>query len=88
MGSFARFEVSQRGLPGQLIFTGSAVPPNTSEITHSETGRFAWLTMRPMSLWESEDSTGAVSLGELFQGKVESGSGQRPFIGTIGLLTL
>lgn len=65
----ARFEVSQRGLPGQLIFTGSAVPPNTSEITHSGTGRFAWLTMRPMSLWESEDSTGAVSLGELFQGK-------------------
>lgn len=65
----ARFEVSQRGLPGQLIFTGSAVPPNTSEITHSGTGRFAWLTMRPMSLWESEESTGAVSLEGLFHGK-------------------
>jgi predicted AAA+ superfamily ATPase len=65
----ARFEVSQRGLPGQLIFTGSAVPPNTSEITHSGTGRFAWLTMRPMSLWESEDSTGAISLEDLFEGR-------------------
>ncbi len=65
----ARFEVSQRGLPGQLIFTGSAVPPNASEITHSGTGRFAWLTMRPMSLWESEDSTGAISLKNLFEGK-------------------
>lgn len=50
-----RFEVSQQGLPGQLIFTGSAVPPNTVEITHSGTGCFAWLTMRPMGLWESQD---------------------------------
>lgn len=65
----ARFEVSRRGLPGQLIFTGSAVPPDTSEITHSGTGRFAWLTMRPMSLWESGESTGVVSLGDLFEGK-------------------
>lgn len=65
----ARFEVSQRGVPGQLIFTGSAVPPNTSQITHSGTGRFAWLTMRPMSLWESKESTGTVSLEALFQGK-------------------
>lgn len=64
----ARFEVSQRGLPGQFIFTGSSVPPNTREITHSGTGRFAWLTMRPMSLWESEESTGSVSLERLFQG--------------------
>lgn len=61
----ARFEVSRRGLAGQLIFTGSAVTPNTSKITHSGTGRFAWLTMRPMSLWESEDSTGTVSLGDV-----------------------
>lgn len=64
----ARFEVSQRGLPGQFILTGSSVPPNTREITHSGTGRFAWLTMRPMSLWESEESTGSVSLERLFQG--------------------
>ena len=63
----ARFVVSQRGLPGQFIFTGSAVPADMSVITHSGTGRFAWLTMRPMSLQESEDSTGSVSLGSLFK---------------------
>ena len=63
----ARFMVSQRGLPGQFIFTGSAVPADKSAITHSGTGRFAWLTMRPMSLQESEDSTGSVSLDTLFQ---------------------
>ena len=62
----ARFVVSQRGLPGQFIFTGSAVPADMSSITHSGTGRFAWSTMRPMSLQESEDSNGCVSLGELF----------------------
>ena len=63
----ARFVVSQRGLPGQFIFTGSAVPADMSVITHSGTGRFAWLTMRPMSLQESEESTGSVSLGSLFK---------------------
>lgn len=66
----ARFEVSRRRLPGQLIFTGSAVPPDRSELTHSGTGRFAWLTMRPMSLWESGESTGNVSLNDLFQGDI------------------
>ncbi|MGN1214312.1 MAG: ATP-binding protein [Bacteroidaceae bacterium] len=63
----ARFVVSQRGLPGQFIFTGSAVPADTSLITHSGTGRFAWLTMRSMSLQESEESTCSVSLGSLFE---------------------
>lgn len=69
----ARFEVSRRRLPGQLIFTGSAVPPDMSELTHSGTGRFAWLTMRPMSLWESGESTGNVSLNDLFQGDITTG---------------
>ena len=63
----ARFEVSRRGLPGQFIFTGSSVPADASMITHSGTGRFAWLTMRPMSLQDSEDSTASVSLGSLFK---------------------
>ncbi len=45
----ARFEISRRRLPGQFIFTGSSVPPDMSEITHSGTGRFAWVTMRTMS---------------------------------------
>lgn len=66
----ARFEVNRRRLPGQLIFTGSAVPPDMSELTHSGTGRFAWLTMRPMSLWESGESTGNFSLKDLFQGNI------------------
>ena len=62
----ARFVVSRRGKPGQLIFTGSAVPADMSKVTHSGTGRFAWLTMRPMSLWESGESNGSVSLEGLF----------------------
>ncbi len=63
-----RFEVDHRGEPGQFLLTGSAVPADTSEITHSGTGRFSWLTMRPMSLFESGDSTGEVSLKALFDG--------------------
>ena len=64
----ARFEVSRRGALGMLIFTGSAVPPDMSKITHTGTGRFAWLTMRPMSLWESGESNGMLSLESLFEG--------------------
>ena len=66
-----RFEVDHRGELGQFILTGSAVPVDTREITHSGTGRFTWLTMRPMILYESGDSTGDVSLSELFAGKTE-----------------
>lgn len=61
-----RFEVDHRGVPGQFILTGSAVPAKTDDIHHSGTGRFAWLTMRPMSLYESGESTASVSLGDLF----------------------
>lgn len=62
-----RFEVDHRQQLGQFILTGSAVPPNTKEITHSGTGRFTWLTMRPMSLCESGDSNGEVSLHDIFE---------------------
>ena len=62
-----RFEVDHRGDDGQFILTGSAVPADTSKIHHTGTGRFAWLTMRPMTLWESGESTGDVSLGRLFE---------------------
>lgn len=65
-----RYEVDQRGKMGQFILTGSAVPPDTKEITHSGTGRFTWLTMRPMSLYESGESTGEVSLKSLFAGNL------------------
>lgn len=61
-----RYEVDLRGDEGQFILTGSAVPADSKEITHSGTGRFTWLTMRPMSLYESEESSGEVSLEELF----------------------
>ena len=66
-----RFEVDHRDDLGQFVLTGSAVPPDTKEITHSGTGRFSWLMMRPMSLYESEESTGEVSLSRLFEGKGE-----------------
>ena len=62
----ARYEVDTRGEEGQFILTGSAVPIESREITHSGTGRFTWLMMRPMSLFESGDSTGEVSLNQLF----------------------
>ena len=66
-----RFEVDHRDELGQFILTGSAVPTNTKDVTHSGTGRFTWLMMRPMTLFESNDSTGEVSLKELFDGNLD-----------------
>ncbi len=62
-----RFEIDHRNTEGNFILTGSSVPADMNEVTHSGTGRFAWLTMRPMSLYESEESNGKVSLEELFK---------------------
>ena len=63
-----RYTVDHRHAMGQFILTGSAVPDKDTEKEreHSGTGRFAWLTMRPMTLFESGESNGTVSLGELF----------------------
>ena len=61
-----RFEVDRRDEFGQFILTGSAVPADFSEISHTGTGRITSLLMRPMSLYESGDSNGNVSLGDLF----------------------
>ncbi len=66
-----RFEVDHREELGQFILTGSSLPVDKREITHSGVGRFAWLTMRPMSLYESGDSTGDVSLKALFDGTIK-----------------
>ena len=66
-----RGEVDRRGEDGQFILTGSAVPPDDSDIFHSGTGRIGWLKLRTMSLWESGDSSGDVSLGALFSGANE-----------------
>ena len=81
-----RYTVSRRGIPGQFIFTGSAVPPDLSKIKHTGTGRFAWITMRPMSLWESGESNGAVSLSELFQGRAVSAISAPMDVGRLSFL--
>ena len=67
-----RFEVDHRDGNGHFILTGSSVPVNDEEgkeggkRVHSGTGRFAWLRMRPMSLYESGESNGTISLKKLF----------------------
>lgn len=61
-----RYEVDHRAEFGQFILTGSAVPLSTQEINHTGTGRFAWILMRPMSLYESQESSGEVSISDLF----------------------
>ena len=62
----ARFEVDHRKEMGQFIFTGSSVPADLSEVNHTGTGRFSWLKMRTMSLLESGESNGEISLKKLF----------------------
>lgn len=63
-----RFEADHNSQLGLFVLTGSSVPPDMSEVFHSGTGRFAWVRMRPMSLWESGESTGDVSLRSVFDG--------------------
>lgn len=62
-----RFDVDHRHAVGQFMLTGSAVPVSEDDMHHSGTGRFTWLKMRPMSLWESGESNGSVSLSRLFE---------------------
>lgn len=66
-----RFEVDHRRSVGQFILTGSAVPVQRDEIIHTGTGRIVSMVMRPMSLYESGDSTGEVSLQDLFEQPVQ-----------------
>lgn len=61
-----RYEVDQRDEFGQFILTGSAVPAEIDESMHTGTGRISRLYMRPMSLYESEDSNGKVTIRDLF----------------------
>lgn len=81
-----RFEVDHRDEEGQFILTGSAVPANTTEIWHSGTGRFARIRMRPMSLWESEDSQGNISLKSLFEGTAQTSACEEKSIEDIAYL--
>lgn len=64
-----RSEVDKRGEVGQFILTGSSVLPEAVTTIHSGTGRYGHIHMRPMSLFESGESTGSVSLSDLFDGK-------------------
>ncbi len=64
-----RSEVDRRQEVGQFILTGSSVPIEQEKIMHSGTGRIGRIIMRPMSLWESGESNGAVSLNDLFDNK-------------------
>ena len=69
-----RFVVDKRNDEGQFLLTGSSTPVNRDDIDHSGAGRFAWVTMRTMSLYESGDSTGEVSLSDVFKGKNINGT--------------
>jgi len=63
-----RHEVDQRRKRGQFILTGSVIPEQTDNM-HTGTGRIARMKMRTMSLYESNDSTGDISLKDLFSGE-------------------
>lgn len=81
-----RFEVDMRGEMGQFILTGSAVPkddkdmPEDERRMHTGVGRIATMRMRTMSLWESDESNGKVSLEALFE--------EQPQVGAISDLTV
>lgn len=67
-----RFEVDNRGKMGQFILTGSTLPLD-NEVMHTGTGRITRMLMRPMSLIESGESNGQVSLKALFEGEEPTG---------------
>lgn len=67
-----RYAIDHSEEDAHFILTGSSVVPEKkrTKIHHSGTGRFSWVKMRPMSLWESGESSGVVSVGDLFEGKL------------------
>lgn len=67
-----RTDVDHSGLKGQYILTGSA-KPSEGEIMHTGTGRISRVLMRPMSLFESGESTGEVSFNDILNGRDISG---------------
>lgn len=62
-----RYSVDNIGLPNQYILTGSATPKDDDTL-HSGVGRFAFITMKPMTLFESGDSNGTISLTNILKG--------------------
>lgn len=88
-----RFDVDRSEGYGHYILTGSAVPVSERDdrgrpiLSHTGTGRIGRVTMRPMSLWESRESSGAVSLGALFAGgEFMSGTGPDLSLGEVAHL--
>ena len=77
-----RFDIDQNPGHGKYILTGSVMPPQESYL-HTGTGRIATLQMRPMTLYESGDSTGEISLGALFNNEIFE-----PFSANIDLIHL
>lgn len=63
-----RYSVDNIGLPGQYILTGSATPKEDDSL-HSGVGRFSFITMKPLTLYESGDSNGKISLKDIVSGK-------------------
>jgi len=78
----ARFDIDKAPVFGKFILTGSVTPPRES-YKHSGAGRIAILRMRPMTMYESGDSAGAVSLAHVF-----SGRRIKPFVADIDLVRL
>lgn len=80
-----RTDVDHTGLKGQYILTGSARPQEDS-VMHTGTGRITKLLMRPMSLYESGDSNGSVSLNDIIDGKDISGISNLDFNSLINVM--
>ena len=70
-----RYVVDRRDADGQFILTGSAEPVDQSKMSHTGTGRVGWVKMRPMTLFESGESNGSVSLGALFDNRFKPAEG-------------
>lgn len=81
-----RRAVDERGEPGQFLLTGSATPERDAR-RHSGAGRMARVRLRPMSLWESGDSTGEVSLSSLFAGERARGKSAHTITDCAGFIT-
>ena len=82
-----RFESDHSSTLGLYVLTGSSVPADMSQVIHSGTGRIGWLRMRPMSLWESQESSGEVSLSDLFNSPKQISGINRHDIRDIAFLT-
>ncbi len=82
-----RFECDHSASLGLFILTGSSVPPDMSKMIHTGTGRIGRLRMRTMSLWESGESSGEVSLAELFTSPLKIEGLNRLNLSDIAFLT-